>query len=373
MNKIKIQKLLDSPLFNLSLSSRELFHSNFLYWLANLYPEEFGTVFIKFCKVKPTNSKISEIYREKNNIDLSFKYENGQEVIIENKVKSIPDRGQLERYSKKSSLNQNCILLSLSKPVFFNGRKTSIICDKKWYYVSYLDLIKLLKIMNNKISDNYHKNILLDYIEFIDGLIHVDKLCKLRKTDLYTLYSKELDKVYKLLFTIRLHDFYLKKKYQQLSQLVYEKLSNNLKEQIAFDTILNWNDKNDILITFGMTRGQGLVDIKYKIKNKLAFGIQIQGEQYRLILEDENGKLVKEFKDYYLKNRLWFVFDKQLDGRVYPLSGGFNSFNNSKKEKTFVYKSIKISPTITIDTLVNIIYKDVKRIIKVRKNLYDTI
>jgi hypothetical protein len=40
-----IDTLKKSPLFNLSLTSRELFHSNFLAWLAETYPREVGQVF----------------------------------------------------------------------------------------------------------------------------------------------------------------------------------------------------------------------------------------------------------------------------------------------------------------------------------------
>lgn len=41
-----IDELSSSPLFNLSLSSKELFHSNFLAWLAQHYPD----FFVEICK-----------------------------------------------------------------------------------------------------------------------------------------------------------------------------------------------------------------------------------------------------------------------------------------------------------------------------------
>jgi hypothetical protein len=100
--KETIEKLKKSPLFNLSLSSKELFHSNFLYWIGHNYPSEFGGLFSKYLNEQPEDSCIKEIFRERENIDLSFSYSNGQEVLIENKVKSVPYIGQLVKYSEKT-------------------------------------------------------------------------------------------------------------------------------------------------------------------------------------------------------------------------------------------------------------------------------
>ena len=105
-----INKLKKSPIFNLSLSSKELFHSNFLSWLAESYNEEFGNIFIKYLKEEPSDSRIEDIKREKKNIDLSFKYSNGQELLIENKIKSIPYAEQLIKYSKNGNGNQNFVI-----------------------------------------------------------------------------------------------------------------------------------------------------------------------------------------------------------------------------------------------------------------------
>ena len=62
---ITINKLKESPLFNLSLSSSELFHSNFLYWVANNYKKEFGEMFAPYLKEVPSDLTIHNVYREK--------------------------------------------------------------------------------------------------------------------------------------------------------------------------------------------------------------------------------------------------------------------------------------------------------------------
>lgn len=44
-NQASVKTLQDSPLFQLSLTSKELFHSNFLYWLGVTYRDLFKETF----------------------------------------------------------------------------------------------------------------------------------------------------------------------------------------------------------------------------------------------------------------------------------------------------------------------------------------
>ena len=103
-----IEKLNKSTLFRLSLGSKELFHSNFLAWLAE-NSLAFNQAIFEFldpreCCIKPTT-----INREKEHIDLWLEYKIEAKtinVIIENKVKSIPYRSQLDSYAEKQEPNQ---------------------------------------------------------------------------------------------------------------------------------------------------------------------------------------------------------------------------------------------------------------------------
>src|SRR5690606_14227209 len=97
-----IEYLEKSPLFNLSLSSKELFHSNFIAWIVDLYKNEFSVILSQRLGLKIT--EIKKIERETKNIDLSIHYKNENEdrlIVIENKVKSLPDKKQLEKYQEK--------------------------------------------------------------------------------------------------------------------------------------------------------------------------------------------------------------------------------------------------------------------------------
>ena len=87
-----VKNLKSSPIFNLSLSSKELFHSNFISWLIVEYPIEMWSILSKYTTLKKDNFKIvkDSVKREENHIDIMFEITNEIEiftVIIENKVK----------------------------------------------------------------------------------------------------------------------------------------------------------------------------------------------------------------------------------------------------------------------------------------------
>ena len=60
--------LKESPLFNLSLSSKELFHSNMFYWICETYGYVLGPILAK--KIGIEAEHIEETEREKLNTDL---------------------------------------------------------------------------------------------------------------------------------------------------------------------------------------------------------------------------------------------------------------------------------------------------------------
>ncbi len=280
-----IENLEKSPIFNLSLSSRELFHSNFLYWIAKKYPSEFGSMFTGYLNEKPLSDKISNIQREKKNIDLSFEYDNSQQVLIENKVKSIPYKEQLERYSEGSKSNENYILLSLTKPKFE--------LPENWKFMSYGELHTKLGELIKKIPDCYFKDIICDYMSFINELVKIDELCQLDESDYFDFHSVSDNDIYKELQQIRLHDLYLKKKYEIFANKIFESLNS---KNVVFGKKHNWKSKRTIFVNYGMTRALGLTDIKYIISNDVLLGIQIQGEHFRLAIEDNNGKTADNIK-----------------------------------------------------------------------------
>ena len=121
--KEAIEYLRTSPMFNLSLSSKELFHSNFLYWIWKLDSTAFKCLIAKLLNVSTDDLEWGdnwEVAREYKSFDLCVKdksdelecYNPGDDnegnkqtpniyLVIENKVKSIPYKAQLSKYVRK--------------------------------------------------------------------------------------------------------------------------------------------------------------------------------------------------------------------------------------------------------------------------------
>jgi hypothetical protein len=356
-----INILKKSPLFNLSLSSKELFHSNFLYWIGQNYPLEFGKLFAEYLSVKPEDLFVKpvDIFREKENIDLSFRYSNGHEILIENKVKSIPYLQQLQKYSENSNATKNYILLSLSYPSFFQSKDKLVINEATWHYLSYSELKNKLKSTSFTFSEEYHRNIIDDYCAFVGGLVEVNELCNLNEEDFFDFHSIDTNEVYEGLQEIRLHDFYLKKKYELISFKVYNSLKKKGKRLIDFGSTFKWNsEQSTIFIGNGMTRGQGFMDLKFLVSSDVALGIQIQGDNYRMVVEDTNGKIAKNIKEK-LDSGLWFDFQRSFPGLIIHPKGKkeFNKYGD-----TFFYKSVKLGTSFKINEIIDVILSDVYQI-----------
>ena len=360
-----LKKLKTSTLFNLSLGSKELFHSNFLGWLAENYSLEVGSIFSKFINEnKPNNLKIKAPLREKENIDLTFTYEDNQVLIIENKVKSLPFISQLEEYSKAHRSNKNYLLLSLYKPNFINENNQVIINDTiKWNFLSYKELAILIK--NIKPKTDYDKFIIDDYISFIENLSLLESAIIIDwEKDTFNFYRGDEIDEYLNFRKLRIHDFYLKHKYNQIQNKIIEEITKLEKNsKLVFDG--DWTDGNEGECFFenGFTRSQGLVGFKYIVKkvkyqSPLVLGLQLQGNSLRLIVECPDGQVAlrtaKELKE--LKDKgVWFNFKE-----LYKYQDNVEVKGNGKKDNDkefasfsgkFFYKYVNIDNIKMIDLI----------------------
>jgi hypothetical protein len=116
-----IDSLRASALFHLSLASKDLFHSNFLAWLCEQFPDLIGPVFGQFARIPCRSYEGLQVHRERRNIDLTIEFPNEESLIIENKVKSIASEEQLERYSDQAHDKGHTafLLLSLTRAFLF--------------------------------------------------------------------------------------------------------------------------------------------------------------------------------------------------------------------------------------------------------------
>ena len=149
--------------YQLSLSNLELYHSN-LFAVVLEKSEYINHKF--FSDVIDINKKYVDlkVYREKKSIDLTIEAidEEGQThvIFIENKVKSLPDKSQLVRYSEKDSSAKG-ILLSLVEPSFE--------LPDGWFSRSYENLIKYYRDLSDTVDETF-RLFLEDYIEYIENI-----------------------------------------------------------------------------------------------------------------------------------------------------------------------------------------------------------
>lgn len=143
----QLQRLNRSPLFAISLSGKELSHSNFWAWLLEQEVEgkhPFIEVFIP--DFYQNGCTFISVEREKKHVDLTITYKNKanetEVLIIENKIKSIPTKEQLMRYEEELG-KQNLKITGI-----LTGLYASLDIQElgKWSFLSYQEIAK--RIMN---------------------------------------------------------------------------------------------------------------------------------------------------------------------------------------------------------------------------------
>jgi len=95
-------RLNQNPLFHMSLGSKELFHSNYLAWLTWKYPEASRAALEPWCVALPDQPGHRTL-REHRHLDLVEQMAGLAPLIIENKMFSLPDEAQFDRYAAESS------------------------------------------------------------------------------------------------------------------------------------------------------------------------------------------------------------------------------------------------------------------------------
>src|SRR5690554_5924194 len=167
--------LKESPLFNLSLSSKELFHSNMFYWICETYGDILGPILAENIGLEAEH--IEETKREKLNTDLIIRFKNNRKIVIENKVKSIPNPAQLKKYEQSVPGIDKFVLLSLLRPNFEA-------VSTNWEQLNYSDYGKILEELISKLENDqngytdkpdfaYHLSLLKDYTKFTAALVAI--------------------------------------------------------------------------------------------------------------------------------------------------------------------------------------------------------
>lgn len=331
-----VKKLKQSPLFQLSIASKELFHSNFLYWLSQNYKPRFFNLLKKLLAGKdyllnqwgdeyrnePNFAEGDKIVvkREKDNFDLSiwkkepsrYKRKSGNNnkgdikkdnsgntiydyiplLVLENKVKSVIYKEQLNRYEDKLKYvykteieNIDLILLSLAEV------PKDITNQNKWKIISYGQLKEALEccFLQNPDDSSLTSLMIKDYCNFI-GQLH----------NLAQIWSKE-EKLFKddsIAKNLRMDDIRQKIIFSKSANIIQEKLNGEFSiergmNKAEMHRIVNSVDSKVesslpvVFINEGYMRS-GLLDIKFhfeKPSTEYFNVIQVQDKCIRYAIE----------------------------------------------------------------------------------------
>ncbi|MBX3726684.1 MAG: PD-(D/E)XK nuclease family protein [Xanthomonadales bacterium] len=285
MSQTDIDLLRQSPLFQLSLASRELFHSNFLAWLFGQRPDWVGRILGTAPEHRDWVLGEKGIRREERNLDLVIHLANGSTLIVENKVKSVPYTEQLERYetlvrdAKETYPEPHFLLLTLSPG---DAPATAT-----WPVVSYGEMAERLAQAATTLADGYERHLVEDYASFIRSLSVLG-------------VTSEADPWIDdrpLLRELRIADLLQKRKATWLAR----NLTEGLRAR-GFHGLVGPGSKasdlrvGELLVYDGLTNGNGLVGFVLAISDgpklpgaralpRYGFGVQIQGNQYRSFVE----------------------------------------------------------------------------------------
>ncbi len=401
-----LEELKKSPLFYLSAGSKELFHSDFLYWLAISHWE----VFIRVMRMLAGSSvgeqfwweaiyslkaENLEVKREAENFDLAVyvrPHKNWVPVLVlENKVKRLPGAKQLKDYSDKAEKewadkkenreeeqNITFILLSLTDA---DSQQNDPTLTRSWIFTKYNDLPNALKI-NTEIVTGFHKQLYENYCSFIRALSELAESWTVKPNDLYLVrlcpfalcakdkkryenaYNEFLD-----LVDVRLADIWQK--------VSFDKLRIQLETQLSSAGI-NCNrfckDKNGSKLGFYLDSNyttSGLVELRYVLENHpyendpVCVMIQLQNNQYRYAVTAD--KIVADDIISPNRNSLNDKVNEETTNKIIewvtskPMSGkkDWCHFGSS-----FIHRYKQIESSQTVKSIIDAIVKDTKEILE---------
>lgn len=324
----QVGELKKSVLFNLSLGSKELFHSNFLAWFIETFPEKGITLANELIGEdffdRWTFSEKIEVKREKKNIDLQVVW-GGKTLVVENKVKSIPYPEQLDEYSKGcNEQTTRFVLLSLTDPVFFKNRQY-----KLWKWVDYEMLTQRLL---GHCPDGYEKEVVHDYCRFVSAIHEIAR----KSTETFSTTDNFLDySLYDELKELRIHDLFDKWRFAWLAQHLQSRLEDSWPPEIHF----------------AMTRGVGLLEAGFfNADKKIKVGVQLQGTVLRQFISTPTTEVATKNNITLcawklIDDKLWFVKNNE------PLPGKHGKDEFCSYSGTFLYRHEELKEKFSADEL----------------------
>ena len=348
----KIERLKQSPIYAMSLGSKELFHSNFWAWLIDN-----NHIFAKVFFPNIDASMIDWVGRECKHRDVSIYMKDQSCYVIENKIKSIPMNEQLIKYYENTKKFEHGILSGI--------KETLDIEDKEhWSFLSYENISKNIRNIltsNDKIIIHTNEKLIYDYCDILLLLSDV-VLDSLEQTEGILEYNT------RHLADIRFDDVYKKFKSEEFLQKY----------------LINSSELHDIvpsgfkLITrTDFSHKHAIIDIRFDMQDKIVIGVQIEGNQFRIVAQknipNNCNEVYNDFLEYewfdsnYDKLNHIFIFDNETSMR--PRNGKtFNKYETSRY--SFVYQYFNLTDqTKQYDVLYKMILKYMNEASKIASSI----
>lgn len=316
-----IAKLKSSPLFYLFLSSRELFHTNFWFWLSTLNKTETAKIF---------SNKLIEN-------DITFKREHNQRngefkstvdlyisnlIVIENKVKDFPTVGQLDRIKHSFGETQvEFVLTTLfwAQDITFQG----------WTIKTYRSISDAIE-PKNFTDDIYYESLILDYKQFTLNLSELAEELEIKKEyDFAISLNKEL---YGKLNEIKLWEGYQK---LRASHLQHHFTNSN---------------QHHLGTGYSINNQKATIDFVIDLQDGYRLGIQIEDIQYRKFVV---GKRAGTFAENLIKNNLFL--NDTFNGR------GKKSYLNYGDQFKYQYEKIDNTTFENLFDKINNDFQEIKK------------
>ena len=375
----KIKELHQSPIYAMSLCSKELFHSNFWAWLM-----EQDEAFIEIFFTNEGNKELSGIGREDGNRDITIYRKNGNHegktsydvYVIENKLKSIPTVEQLITYKtkiddKKWDVWKGGVLTGIKKPSFE--------LPVGWSFLSHKEIANKIMVTAQNSSADTIKNsieIIMQYCEVLSNICDILEYTVDMTDNIFEYDVDELNK-------IRISD--IAKKMKAENFLVH--LRKFLKERESeLPTVYN-----EFTLKTGVSfnNGKATIDARYSSwyhddqKEWFCIGVQIEEYQYRRLVEQDktNSTLENLYDKYKIADIAWFddEYNKKTQRKIFnnPTTmkpRGNKKYNKYEGSYNFVYQYYDLFKSVSEDEKEYYNYDEVCQLIdEDLKKAYDLI
>lgn len=348
------------PLFHMSLGSKELFHSNFMRWLFLCFPNQATDALLTIPRLLvPLAGSIGEprVLREYKRFDLALILPGYRPLVIENKMFSVPRRGQLAEYAHsvghdRALAGATLCLLSPLRPAWLSASHEG----GTWIHLGYRDLIASLndQVTPLRHTDPFAAEILARYCTMTTTIVAILEhfavaLDPLDKFNLPAETNKALE-------AIGIRDGVVKLRADAIASMIEERLRAECLSDRLY-VAANFTRKKPLIEVFQMN-GAKIAGPKNPTNR---VGWQFQEDQWRLamILPGIAGRGTADRarrNDFASRYRPWFDF-APLEAILGSLTRGRRSatpvgdFNVFDPDFVYDYRSV---PAITVGQLVEL-------------------